>query len=91
MLALGPSHVFHFYREPTDMRKGFDGLCGLVRSGMKRAPFSSEVFVFINRRRTYITFLVWDRSGWVLSAILNLGRSVGERILFCGRLRACGL
>ncbi len=66
MLALGPSHVFHFYREPTDMRKGFDGLCGLVRSGMKRDPFLGDVFVFINRRRTYITFLVWDRSGWVL-------------------------
>ncbi len=48
------------------MRKGFDGLCGLVRSGMKRDPHSGDMFVFINRRRTHITFLVWDRSGWVL-------------------------
>ncbi len=66
MLALGPSHRFHYYREPTDMRKGFDGLCGLVRSGMKRDPLSGDVFVFINRRRTHAKFLVWDRSGWVV-------------------------
>ncbi len=48
------------------MRKGFDGLCGLVCSGMKRDPLLGDVFVFINCRRTHITFLVWDRSGWVL-------------------------
>ncbi len=48
------------------MRKGFDGLCSLVRSGMKRDPLLGDVFVFINHRRTHITFPVWDRSGWVL-------------------------
>lgn len=66
MITFGPSQRYWLYREPADMRKSFDGLCGLVRSGMKRDPLSGEVFVFINRRRTHIKLLVWDRSGFVL-------------------------
>ncbi len=54
MLALGSSHHFYLRRGPTDMRKGFNGLCGLVRSGMKRDPLSGDIYVFINRRRTHI-------------------------------------
>ncbi len=42
------------------------GLCGLVTAGLKRDPLSGEVFVFINRRRTHIKLLVWDRCGFVL-------------------------
>ncbi len=38
MIPLGPSHCFCLYREPADMRKSFDGLCGLVRSGLNRDP-----------------------------------------------------
>ncbi len=48
------------------MRKSFDGLCGLVRSEMDRDPLSGDVFIFLNRRRTHIKLLVWDRSGFVL-------------------------
>ena len=48
------------------MRKSFDGLSGLVRSEMGRDPLSGDVFVFLNRRRTHIKLLVWDRSGFVL-------------------------
>ena len=66
MITFGPSQRYWLYREPADMRKSFDGLCGLVRSGMKRDPTSGDVFVFINRRRTHIKLLVWDRSGFVL-------------------------
>ena len=48
------------------MRKSFDGLSGLVRQGMGRDPLSGEVFIFLNRRRTMIKILVWDRSGFVV-------------------------
>lgn len=41
-------------------------LCGLVSSSLGRDPLSGDVFVFINRRRTHIKLLVWDRSGFVL-------------------------
>ncbi len=50
MLALGLCHRVFVYREPADLRKGFDDLCGLIRSGMKRDPLSDDVYVFINRR-----------------------------------------
>lgn len=66
MIVFGPAHRYYLYREATDMRKSFDGLCGLVRSGLKRDPLSGDVFVFVNRRRTHIKLLVWDRSGFVL-------------------------
>ena len=48
------------------MRKSFDGLCGLVISGMQRQPTSGEVFVFLNRDRTHIKLLHWERGGFVL-------------------------
>ena len=66
MIVFGPAHRYYLYRPPADMRKQFDGLCGLVRSAMKRDPLSGDVFVFINRRRTHIKLLVWDRTGFVL-------------------------
>lgn len=66
MIAFGPSHRYLLCREPTDMRKSFDGLSGLVRNGLKRNPLSGDVFIFLNRRRTHIKLLVWDRSGFVL-------------------------
>ena len=66
MITFSPAQRYFLYREPTDMRKSFDGLCGLVTSGLCRDPLSGEVFVFINRRRTHIKLLVWDRSGFVL-------------------------
>ncbi len=66
MIAFSSGQRYYFYRGATDMRKGFDGLCGLVRSILKRDPLSGDVYVFINRRRTHIKLLVWDRSGFVL-------------------------
>lgn len=66
MLALGPSQRYFLYRHPADMRKSFDGLCGLVRTELGRDPTSGDVFIFTNRRRTHVKLLVWDRTGFVL-------------------------
>ncbi|KAF7277608.1 hypothetical protein GWI33_003104, partial [Rhynchophorus ferrugineus] len=48
------------------MRKSFDGLCGLVISVMQRQPTSGEVFVFLNRSRTHMKLLHWEKGGFVL-------------------------
>lgn len=66
MISFSPGQRYFLYREPADMRKSFDGLCGLVTSGLKRDPLSGDVFVFLNRRRTHVKLLVWDRSGFLL-------------------------
>ena len=66
MFSLGSSHRFYLYDGHCDMRKSFDGLCGLVISGMQRQPTSGEVFVFLNRDRTHIKLLHWERGGFVL-------------------------
>jgi transposase len=48
------------------MRKSFDGLCGLVVSGLNRDATSGDVFVFLNRQRTHIKLLHWEHGGFVL-------------------------
>ena len=52
--------------EPADMRKGFDGLGGLVRAHFGDELFSGHLFVFVNRRRTHVKVLFWDREGFAL-------------------------
>lgn len=54
------------YGRPTDMRKGFAGLQALVLQGLGEDPLSGDLFVFVNRRRTFIKCLVWDRTGFVI-------------------------
>ncbi len=66
MIGLAPSHRYFFYRPPVDMRTSFDGLCALVKSGMKRNPMSGDIFVFINRRRNHLKALTWDRNGFAI-------------------------
>ena len=36
---------------PTDMRKGFDSLSGLVSNEMQMDPLSGYLFVFMNKNR----------------------------------------
>ena len=66
MFSLGSSHRFYLYCDHCDMRKSFDGLCGLVTSAMGANPTSGEVFVFLNRTRTHLKLLHWEKGGFVL-------------------------
>lgn len=66
MFNLSASNTFHLYRHPTDMRKGFDGLSGLVYNELNRSPLSGEVFVFINKPRNRIKLLHWEYGGFTL-------------------------
>ena len=48
------------------MRKGFNGLSGIVTNQLSFDPLSGDVFIFVNRRRTLLKLLVWDRGGFVI-------------------------
>jgi transposase len=62
----------------TDMRKGFDGLYGLVRHRLNTEPLSGHLFLFCNRERTRLKVLFWDGSGlWVCAKRLEKGRVSG--------------
>ena len=74
MLTLPPSVRIFLARGPTDMRKGIDGLCALVRDVVGEDPFTGHLFAFANRRRDTVKILVWDRSGfWLFLKRLERG------------------
>ena len=52
--------------EPVDFRKQITGLATLVQDAMAMDPFSTQLFVFTNRRRTQCRILYWERCGFVL-------------------------
>jgi transposase len=63
MISL-PHPVRVFLHTPaTDLRKGFDALCGLVSTAFGQDPTSGHLFLFVNRRRDRIKILSWDRDG----------------------------
>ena len=51
------------YPQPADLRKGYDGLFGLVKSGLGRDPLSGELYLFVNKRRDTCKVLMWDGTG----------------------------
>ncbi len=46
------------------MRKGVDGLSGVVRDGLKGDPLSGDIFIFFNGRRNQVKLLLWERDGF---------------------------
>jgi len=63
MLNLSRTTRVFLATEPTDMRKGFDGLFALVENVIREDPFSGHLFVFRNQRRDRLKILWWDRDG----------------------------
>ena len=60
---------------PADLRKGFDGLSGLVTQELDGDPLSGDLFVFVNRSQTLAKVLLWDGTGLcVYSKRLETGR-----------------
>lgn len=72
--SLGARRVFA-YAQPVDMRKGFDGLYGLVREELGEDPLSGDLFLFVSRNRIRAKVLAWDGTGLCLySKRLEQGR-----------------
>jgi transposase len=48
---------------PTDMRKSYTGLFGLVREVLGRDPLSGHLFLFVSRNRRSAKVLLYDGTG----------------------------
>lgn len=68
MIGASPNVKVFAYTEPVDMRKGFDGLFGLVKTHLGRDPLSGDLFVFVSRNRKRAKVLLWDGTGLCLYA-----------------------
>ena len=67
-LTLPPSVRIYAALGATDLRKGFDGLSGLVSDVVGADPESGHLFLFCNRRRTQLRVLFWDGTGLCIYA-----------------------
>jgi transposase len=75
MFGLGAATRVYLAAGATDMRKGFEGLYGLVRDQLGCDPLSGHLFLFANARRTRLKVMVFDGSGlWVCAKRLEKGR-----------------
>jgi transposase len=68
MLKLPNSVRVFLATAPCDMRRQFDGLAALVRSGMSRDPKSGDLYVFRNRRGDLLKAIFFDRHGYCMMA-----------------------
>ena len=66
MLSLPSAVGIYLCREPTDMRRSFDGLAIMVQCIIKQNPLSGHVFVFRNKRGNMLKLLYWDRDGYAI-------------------------
>jgi transposase len=60
--------------QPVDMRKGFDGLTGLVTEALRESIHAGALFAFTNKRRTRLKLLHFDGTGlWLMIKRLEQG------------------
>lgn len=66
MLHLSAACRYYLYSGITDMRKGFDSLCGIVTSAMKQDSLNGSVFIFFNRKHNQVKLLLWEGDGFAV-------------------------
>lgn len=64
-MILAPSRSVRVfaYPAPVDLRKGYDGLYGLVEQGLHLDPMTGDLFLFVSASRKLCKVLVWDGNG----------------------------
>jgi transposase len=74
MLTATHSTRIYVYTKPADMRKGVNGLSGLIRDEFDADPTDGSLFVFVNRRRDRMKLLHFEGGGfWLYYRLLEAG------------------
>lgn len=84
MLSLSSQSRIFIHALPTDMRKSFDGLCGIVKGDFQRDILEGDYFVFFNRLLDRCKILLWDRDGLILF-YKRLERGCFQRVPYDGQ------
>jgi transposase len=66
LIILTEQRSYHLYRKETDMRKGFNLLCGIVVNELGRQVMGGDAFIFINKPRTHLKLLVYEQGGFTI-------------------------
>lgn len=66
MMTFTQSAAIYLHVQPIDFRKQINGLSVLVQNAMELDVFSASLFVFVNRPRTRIKILYWEKNGFCL-------------------------
>ena len=75
MFSLGDETKFWLYTKPTDMRKNFNMLSGIVNNDMRQNLYSGDVFVFVNASNNMMKLLRYEPGGLVIyNKRLDYGR-----------------
>ncbi len=74
MLSVPQAVSIFLHTRATDMRKGFDGLSGIVREAFGADPLDGSLYLFVNRRRDRLKILHFDGTGfWLYYKRLEAG------------------
>lgn len=66
LILLGDHRAYHLYRKETDMRKGFNQLCGIITNELGRLVTKGDAFIFINKPRTHLKMLIYEQGGFTI-------------------------
>lgn len=81
-----PDVKIWLYSQPTDMRKSYNGLIVLVKQKLQENPLSGHYFVFINRRKTQMKILYFERTAYCIwskrleQGQFNSEQNIGDKI-----------
>ena len=56
--------TYYLFRKPVKMSRSLDGLAALIRTELDRDIINGDVFLFLNRSRTMIKVLVYEKKGF---------------------------
>jgi transposase len=80
MITIPSSCRMFLFGEPVDMRKSFEGLCGLVQRAFP-GELMQAYFIFLNRGRDRLKVLYWDGDGFAIwYKCLEKGTFLRERL-----------
>ncbi len=65
MFSLNENNRYLVCLQGVDLRKGVDGLCDVIRY-LSLNPANGDVYVFLNKTRTTMKLLHWERGGFVI-------------------------